>query len=183
MLRIALQLLTQLTRCVCVVRTQVPFDGAAVFGSAGVAFLSRQSSKPGRGVAADGQQQEAWVAVSTPAFAAAALARQRAATAGGALPPQPPAQDVAAALWEATAEAFAASAGVPAASLPRPVSLLAQRWGGATPSAPLGAPCLGDAGACFAACGDWAAGGGGVSAAVRSGAAAATLVADALLLA
>jgi predicted NAD/FAD-dependent oxidoreductase len=149
----------------------VPFDGAVVSGSDGVAFLSRQSSKPGRAAATDAPpQEEAWVAVSTPAFAAAALARQL------------PAADVAQALWTSTAVAFAASAGMPLASLPQPVSLLAQRWGGAAHAQPLHAPCLGHAGACFAACGDWAAGGGGVSAAARSGAAAATLVADALLL-
>jgi predicted NAD/FAD-dependent oxidoreductase len=44
----------------------------------------------------------------------------------------------------------------------------------------LAEPCLFDADARFAACGDWAAGGGGATAAARSGEAAADRIATAL---
>ncbi len=144
-----------------------------VRGSADVAFLSRQGSKPGR-VAPPAPHGgcECWVAVSTPAFAAAALGRQRAGAAS--------ADDVAAELWAAAAAALAAATGSSAAELPTPVFLAAQRWGAATSAQPLPQPCLADGATRFAACGDWAAGGGGLAAAVRSGAAAAHAVADAL---
>lgn len=145
-----------------IVCIQVPFDGAVVSGSADVAFLARQSSKPGRAPPADGS--EAWVAVSTPAFAAAALA-------SGA-----DSDSVAALLWASAAEALraAAHAGAP---LPRPAWLAAQRWGGALQAPALEEPCLVHAHSRFAACGDWAAGGGGAAAAVRSGDAAAQAIA------
>jgi predicted NAD/FAD-dependent oxidoreductase len=147
----------------------VPFDGAVVVGSADVAFLARQSSKPGRATSADG---EAWVAVSTPAFAAAALAAQRASGGG---------TDAAAtALWASAAAALEAAASLRPGALPPPAWLAAQRWGGALQSPALAEPCLFDADARFAACGDWAAGGGGATAAARSGEAAADRIATAL---
>ncbi len=110
--------------------------------------------------------------MSTPAFAADALARQR----SGA----EPGFDVAEALLAAARAALAAAAGVPPAALPPHRFRAAQRWGAALAPAPLAVACVGDAASAFAACGDFAAGGGGALAAVRSGAAAAALVADAL---
>ena len=147
---------------------QVPFDGAVVVGSADVAFLARQSSKPGRAASPGG---EAWVAVSTPSFAAAALASQRV----GAKP-----DAAAAALWASASAALEASASLPAGALPPPTWLAAQRWGGALQAPALPDPCLADVAARYAACGDWAAGGGGAQAAARSGEAAADVIARAL---
>jgi predicted NAD/FAD-dependent oxidoreductase len=143
------------------------FDLAAVTGHPHVWLLARDSSKPGRG-RADGR--DAWVAVSSPQFAAEAMASQASAQAGTRSRPSREEQVAASqALWTHAAQLL--GCGMETVTVEP-----SQRWSAGFPAQHLGAPSLSDAEAGFAACGDWAHG-PGVLASAFSGLSAADAVA------
>ena len=148
-------------------RASVAFDLAAVTGHRHLWLLARDSSKPGRG-RADGR--DAWVAVSSPQFAADAMASQASAQAGTRSRPSREEQVAASqALWTHAARLL--GCGMEGVAVEP-----SQRWSAGFPAQHLGVPCLSDAGAGFAACGDWAHG-PGVLASAFSGLSAADAVA------
>lgn len=101
-----------------------PFDAADVEGDSAVAFLVRDSAKPGRPTVLGGG--ETWVAISTPATAGRLLA---AAPLSGGRPPAAALTAAAEELWAAAEEALVAAAGPGAPRPPPPLALRAQRWG------------------------------------------------------
>jgi predicted NAD/FAD-dependent oxidoreductase len=145
----------------------LPFDGAAVVGSADVAAIINDSAKPGR--APPRPATTTLVVVSTPS-AGAALTAASPPSAGR---PSPAAQAAAAErLWTGAVAALAA-AGV--TDLPPPVSLAAQRWGAGVETAVCGDTHAREGR--LAGCGDLfrgdaARGRGGADAALASGLAA-----------
>jgi predicted NAD/FAD-dependent oxidoreductase len=190
-------------------RLPLPLDGwdaAAVVGGSGggkIAWVCRDSSKPGRG-RQDGLQT--YVAIATPSFSAEVLAnayseagsgnRGDGRRADGSWPPQTP--EYLAALvapmrqaleealrpallrrQERRARAGGGAAASSSSSFPEPAFAQVHRWGAAFPEAALGAPCLRADGAALAACGDFCLG-GGVEGAALSGQAAAAAVAEML---
>ena len=145
----------------------LPFDLAATASCPHIALLCRDSSKPGRRTAAGGDT-EAWVCVSSPTFARQlmdAMPSSQPATRGRPTPRE--LDDVAEALWLRAAGHLGFDA-----ELVTPKHRSAHRWSSARPAVPLGVPCLADGAVGFAACGDWA-NGGGIPGAMQSGLAAA----------
>ena len=127
----------------------VPLDAALVDGDSAVAYVSRDSSKPGR----DADGVELWVVHAAPAFAERALDDQAAAVARG--------EDAAAALDRWAPELVAAVGDLFApwvvGDLPAPDFCALHRWGAAFPNPqPPGAPAVvADRGGTFVAIGDW----------------------------
>ncbi len=120
---------------------QVPFDAALVEGDDVVSYLSRDSSKPGRG-------GELWTVHATPEFA------ERTLTAAAAE------EDPRAALQSKTPELVAAVGRLLAPwvpELPPPDIAEAHRWGAAFPSKPEGGtpPAISELGGRFVAVGDY----------------------------
>ena len=120
---------------------QVPFDAALVEGDDVVSYLSRDSSKPGRG-------GELWTVHATPEFA------ERTLTAAAAE------EDPRAALQSKTPELVAAVGRLLAPwvpELPPPDIAVAHRWGAAFPSKPEGGtpPAISELGGRFVAVGDY----------------------------
>ena len=105
---------------------KIPFDAALVDGDEAISYVSRESSKPGRGAA-----RELWVAHATPAFAERVLDAQIAAVDRG--------DDGSLAFAEREfLAAFGAllASWLPSESLPTPDYCSVHRWGAAFPSAP-----------------------------------------------
>ena len=125
---------------------QVPFDAALVEGDDVISYVSRDSSKPGRG-------GELWTVHATPAYAERTLtAAATAAAASG--------EDPRAALQSKTPELVAAVSRLLAPwvpELPPPDIAVAHRWGAAFPSKPEGGtpPAISELGGRFVAVGDY----------------------------
>ena len=166
------------------------FDAAVVEDSDVVHFLSRDSSKPGRG-RDDGV--ECWTAVSTEAFAREMVARAPLSVDGKYNPQTaeylaqitPTMRDEVLRLLRGSCGG--GTHGVGAGSVPAPVHVASQRWGNAFPSTPIASGGGGsgpwfahDATRAFAACGDFV-GGAGVERAWLSGTRAGEAVSEALL--
>ncbi|KAG1659540.1 hypothetical protein FOA52_016163 [Chlamydomonas sp. UWO 241] len=165
----------------------LPFDAVSVTAGVGVAWLARDSSKPGR---ARDDSTECWVALATAPLSQSLLGDR---SPSGGLPPQDEEylEQRAAVLFGALQKDLL-EAGL---SLPAPVSMRAHRWGSAFVERPLMqpasdgggggttqpvVPALVHAPARLAAVGDWVAGGGTEGAIVSGLAAADALVAGGL---
>ena len=124
----------------------VPFDAALVEGDDVLSYISRDSSKPGRG-------GELWTVHATPEFAERTLTAAAAEAAAKG-------EDPRAALQSKTPELVAAVSRLLAPwvpELPAPVVAVAHRWGAAFPSKPEGGtpPAISELGGRFVAVGDY----------------------------